>query len=370
MSDAPSIPRVASRERLLAWARRLAMITLYASMWVLLLATLPLGALVAAGIDWRRGDGRWATLRCLTFALLYLSCEVVGVIAAFVIWLGSGVWAGRGRAASREARPSGLSGAYLRANFRLQCWWARSLFRGAERIFAMRTTVTGDEVVRQGPFLLFLRHASIGDTVLPAVLIADRHNIMLRYVMKRELLWDPCLDIVGNRLPNYFVQRGSGDSEREIAAVQRLLDGLGPHDGVLIYPEGTRFSPAKRERIIERLRGAMPARLLALAEQLRHTLPPRLGGPLGLLERNPGVDAVFCAHTGFEGAATFRDLLGGALVRREVQVAFWRVPFAQIPLERNARAEWLYQHWRRIDDWIDAVTGPAAAPVQSGVASA
>ncbi len=114
----------------------------------------------------------------------------------------------------------------------------------------------------------------------------------------------------------------------------------------------------------------MPPRLLALAEQLRHTLPPRLGGPLGLLQRNPGLDVVFCAHTGFEGAATFRDLLGGALVRREVQVAFWRVPFAQIPLERDARAQWLYQHWRRIDDWIDDVTSPAAAPVRSGAASA
>ncbi|HSP98683.1 MAG TPA: 1-acyl-sn-glycerol-3-phosphate acyltransferase [Candidatus Dormibacteraeota bacterium] len=363
------MPRSAWRERLLAWTRRGAMITLYASMWVLVLATLPLGALVAAAVDWRRGDGRWATLRCLAFALLYLTCEVVGVVAAFAIWVGGGVRAGRGRADSPAARLTGLSDAYLRANFRLQCWWARCLFHGAERIFHMRTIITGDDAVDHGPFLLFLRHASIGDTVLPAVLIADRHDIMLRYVMKRELLWDPCLDIVGNRLPNYFVHRGSGDSAREVAAVQRLLDEIGPHDGVLIYPEGTRVSAAKRARIVARLRGAMPPRLLALAEQLRHTLPPRLGGPLGLLERNPGLDAVFCAHTGFEGAATFRDLLGGALVRREVRVAFWRVPFAQIPLERDARAEWLYQHWRRIDDWIDAVTGPGAAPARSGVAS-
>ena len=357
MSAASVTADLPRRRRLAGWGRRIAAIALYASAWLLTLVALPLLVAIAAAVDLWRGDRRWVLLRCLAFVLLYLTCEVGGVAAAFALWLGSGVWAGRGAGQSPAARLTGLPDGYLDANFRLQCWWARTLFRGAERIFGMHTTVTGDEAVRTGPFLLFLRHASIGDTVLPAVCIGDRHGIMLRYVMKRELLWDPCLDIVGNRLPNYFVQRGSGDSEREVAAVQRLLDEIGPRDGVLIYPEGTRFSPAKRERFLARLRGATPARLLAVAEGLRHTLPPRLGGPLGLLERNPGLDAVFCAHTGFEGAATFGDLIGGALVDRAVHVAFWRVPFAQIPVDRTAQAEWLYEHWQRIDDWIDDHAG-------------
>lgn len=361
MSAAPAPDAVDRRARLAAWARRIAAITLYASAWLLVLVTLPLTAAAAVAVDLWRGERRWVLLRCLAFAVLYLTCEVAGVAAAFLLWLGSGVWAGVGAAASPSARLTGLPDAYLRANFGLQCWWARTLFHGAERIFGMHTTVTGDEAVRAGPFLLFLRHASIGDTVLPAVCIGDRHGIMLRYVMKRELLWDPCLDVVGNRLPNYFVQRGSGDSEREVAAVQRLLDELGPRDAVLIYPEGTRFSAEKRDRFVARLRGAAPARLLAVAERLRHTLPPRLGGPLGLLERNPGIDAVFCAHTGFEGAATFGDLISGALVGRAVHVAFWRVPFAHIPVDRTARAEWLYEHWQRIDEWIEAVAGDARA---------
>lgn len=357
MSPAPAPRPPLHRGRARGWPRRLAAITLYASAWLLLLLTLPLTAAVAAAADWWRGDRRWVLLRCLAFALLYLSCEVAGVVVAALLWLGSGVWTGAGARRTPSAQLTGLPDTYLRANFRLQCWWARTLFRGAERIFGMRTTVSGDAAVREGPFLLFLRHASIGDTVLPAVWIADRHGIMLRYVMKRELLWDPCLDVVGNRLPNYFVRRGSDDSEREIAAMQRLLDALGPRDAVLIYPEGTRFSPEKRDRFVARLRGAAPAQLLTVAESLRHTLPPRLGGPLGLLDRNPGIDAVFCAHTGFEGAATFHDLVGGALVGRTIHVAFWRVPFAQIPSDRTARAEWLYDHWRRIDEWIARTAG-------------
>ena len=96
---------------------------------------------------------------------------------------------------------------YLTWNFRVQCWWARTLFAGAERLFGMRLDVEGLDQLGTGPILLFMRHASVGDTVLPAVLVSSCQGIRLRYVMKRELLWDPCLDIVGNRLPNYFVRR-------------------------------------------------------------------------------------------------------------------------------------------------------------------
>jgi hypothetical protein len=95
----------------------------------------------------------------------------MGVAVAFALWLGSGAWAGLGEGRTPSARLTGLSDRYLRANFRLQRWWARTLFGGAERIFGMHTTVEGDATVRDGPFLLFLRHASIGDTLLPAVFI-------------------------------------------------------------------------------------------------------------------------------------------------------------------------------------------------------
>jgi hypothetical protein len=210
--------------------------------------------------------------------------------------------------------------------------------------------------------ILFCRHTSIGDTLLPAVFVGARHAIMLRYVMKRELLWDPCLDIIGNRLPNYFVRRGSGESGREIAGMQVLMEQLGPRDGVLIYPEGTFFTPAARARALARMREAAPSAELAMAQSMRHVLPPRLGGPLGLLERNAGADAVFCAHTGFEGASTFRAILRGSLIGQTIRIGFWRVPFAEIPRDPAARAMWLYGQWTRVDDWIAAHHGgPRAA---------
>jgi hypothetical protein len=71
-----------------------------------------------------------------------------------------------------------------------------------------------------------------------------------------------------------------------------------------------------------------------------------------LLEANRGADAVFCAHVGFEDAGTFNDLFRGSLVNRVIGVHFWRVPFAEIPRERDSQTRWLYEQWARVDDWI------------------
>ncbi len=70
-----------------------------------------------------------------------------------------------------------------------------------------------------GPLVVLSRHASIVDNILPFQLFTRHKRIWLRYVLKRELLVDPSLDIAGNWLPNYFVDRGGSDSDRELEAV-------------------------------------------------------------------------------------------------------------------------------------------------------
>lgn len=329
------------------WGRRAVSIPLYTILCLVAVTALPVLLGVGAIVDLLRGSP-WVVVRCLSFFAFYLCCEVVGILASLFAWVFSGVWAGR-----RQR--------FQHWNFALECWWARTLLRGAQRIFGMRIEVEGLDEVQDGPIILFIRHASVGDTLLPAVLISDRYGLVLRYVLKRELLWDPCLDIVGNRLPNCFVRRGSGESAREVAIVQHLMEDLGPNDGVLIYPEGTRFTPGKRARVIARLAAGTDAALLVRARALRHVLPPRLGGPLALLARNQGADAVFCAHIGFDAAGTFRELLNGSLVGTVIKVCFWRVPCEAIPTDRAAQIEWLYDHWGRVDAWIQHQHTAAAA---------
>ena len=65
-------------------------------------------------------------------------------------------------------------------------------------------------MVEPGPVIVMIRHASILDNLLPSVFVAWPHKVRLRYLLKRELLSDPGLDIGGKRLPNYFVRRGTG----------------------------------------------------------------------------------------------------------------------------------------------------------------
>jgi 1-acyl-sn-glycerol-3-phosphate acyltransferase len=135
------------------------------------------------------------------------------------------------------------------------------------------------------------------------------------------------------------------------------VDALGD-DGILIYPEGTRFTPEKREKILASIAKKHPERFQA-ASALKNVLPPHLGGPLALLERNEreGADVVVCAHTGLEGTRDLRHFLNGSMLGAAIRVKFWRVPFAEIPLEREARIAWLYAWWTRVDSWIGEQRG-------------
>lgn len=318
------------------WSRRAVTIPLCMLLLGLSLATLPFTLAATATIDGLRGS-RWAFTRSILFFVFYLGCELGGIVAAAAIW-SAGLAAPRSR--------------YLDWNFGLQCWWARTLFAAAQRLFGVRLDVEGLDDLGAGPILLFMRHASIGDTLLPAVLVSSRHGIRLRYVMKRELLWDPCLDIVGNRLPNYFVRRGWGDGRQEIAAIRRLANDMGPDEGVFMCPEGTRFSRERQRRAVDSIRRRGDARLAAYAERLRHVLPPRLGGTLALLDEKSDADVVFCAHWGFDGIRGFRDFLAGGLINQAIDVEFWRIPGELVPKGRSARIHWLCDQWSRVDDRV------------------
>ena len=229
----------------------------------------------------------------------------------------------------------------------------------------MRVSTEGLEVARGGPFLLFVRHASLADTVLAAAFVAGPGRLLLRYVLKRELLWDPCLDIVGRRLPNAFVKRRGPGLEAEVAAIARLAEGLDARSAVLIYPEGSRFREAARAAAVAALEEKGPAELAAIARGLRNVLPPRLRGPLALLDAAQGVDVVLLEHTGFEGASSFREFWNGSLVRGLLRLRLRRFAASSIPVERRDR--WLFERWAEMDRWIsECRVAKAAASAESG----
>jgi 1-acyl-sn-glycerol-3-phosphate acyltransferase len=319
--------------------RRLVTVPGYVLAWCLWLGAVPLWLPLAIIVDVVRRN-RGVALRSATLVSVYLSCEVLGIAASGVLWASKGIL----RVDAER---------WTDIHFRLEAWWGSTLFRAVVRLFGLRIEVEGDADLGRGPYLLLLRHSSSGDTLLASALVSSPYGVRLRYVLKRELLWDPCLDIVGNRVPNVFVDRFSDDSVGEVVRMQELARNLGPRDGILIYPEGTRFSETRRMRALDRFHDKGDAKMVEYTRSLSRVLPPRPGGTVGLLEAAPETDVVVCAHTGFEGAASLAEIWNGALVHQTIRVQFRRIPHGEIPAGREARIAWVMEEWQRVDAWIE-----------------
>ncbi len=325
------------------WRRRFISLSLLFGVTVLLLVGAPLWLGLALGVDLlNRARGRplrFAAARFVLFLGLVALCECWGVLVALLLWL---------RRGSLDAE------AWREAHYRLQRRWADALLGGALGLYGMKVEVEGDEVLDGRPMLLLMRHVSVGDGLLAVRYVNSAHGYRLRFVVKRELLWDPCLDIVGGRIPNAYVRRDGADSAREVARVRALGDALRAQEGVIVFPEGTRFSPARRERALQRLAEEGRTPLLERARHLKRSLPPRPGGVLGLLAQNPNLDVVVCGHVGLEEGTRLTSFLRGELIGETLRLRFWRFSASDLPLDAEARLAWLYERWAEMDAWADA----------------
>lgn len=305
---------------------------------VVLLLLAPLWLPLSALADIVRGRVRLPTTRLLAFALCWAWLESIGVVVAAGLWL------------------TGQSG-NVRAHYALQRWWAGQLMAALRTTTGIRVEAVDADCLRPGPAIMLCRHASLADSLLSAWIITSRARMNPRYVLKRELLFDPCLDIVGNRLPNHFLDRHATDSAPELAALRDLASGLHDDEIAVIFPEGTRSSPAKRLRAIEKIRERDPARADRLVT-MQHLLPPRPAGAEALLEGCSTADVVIAWHVGFDGLDTFGGILRH-LSRRPVPVRFHaeRVPRADVPSGADFRT-WLDDVWLRSDRAVHALLHP------------
>lgn len=321
------------------WSRRFVTVPGLLVLCLLDLALLPVLLLFALVVDLKR-HRRFAGVRFQLAVAFALVIHVVGLALLFGAWA-DGLIAGRARERDLDVRS--------------EAWWASATWRTAVRLYGMRVVIEGEDALEGGPLVLMSRHASLLDILLPIV-FAARHGLALRYVVKRELLWDPCIDLFGHRIATAFVRRQGPGHEIDVAFVESLAKGLSRRDAVVIFPEGTRFTPAKRERALAALAGHDEA-AFENASRLRNLLPPHPSGPLRLLDRAPRADVVFCAHTGLEGANHLRDLVAGSLIGATVRIRYWRVAAPDVPSAPSARVAWLRQWWERLDAWIDGANG-------------
>lgn len=305
--------------------RRIASLSVLVLIAVVMITTAPLLLLLSLGLSLLP---RFRSLpHALLFAIGFLFYECVGIVRLTWVWL------------LYRNKPD-----YLDRNQHIQYWWAGGLLRLGIRIYALQVEITGTEAIAGSSALVIARHTSIADTVLPMLYFAEHRHEGLRYILKQELTVMPCLDIAGHRLPNLFVDRSGIDTERELQAVQALTADAGDKESVLIYPEGTRFTAAKQQRLAD-----TKPELSAQITRWPGLLPPRLGGVSAMLSANPGKDVVFLAHTGFEGSASLHDLVNGSWRHQQVRLHFWRVPYAEIPADHR---EFIFTNWDRMQSLV------------------
>ena len=307
---------------------------------LVLLVGLPAWLLLAALFDLLRVRFRMPTVRMVVFGLLWSWLETAGLTVALALRL-----TGRG--------------GDLAANFALQRWWATKLVSAIKVSTGMTVDVEGIDELGPGPLVVLGRHASLIDAGLSAWVLSGLAGLDPRYVLKRELRFDPCLDIVGHRLPNHFVDRSSSDVPGELQGIGRMAEGLGVGEVAVVFPEGTRASDTKRSRAIEQLKERNPVRGKRL-EGLRHLLVPKPAGAHALLVAVPRADVATMWHTGLEGLDSFKGMARAiSKGRLRVRIVLQRFARAEVPLE--GFVEWLDERWCAMDAAVAASLAEGAA---------
>ena len=172
-------------------------------------ATAPLWVPAAAVIDLAQGLRRLPTVRLGAMAVVYLAHEWICLTLAV------------GLVARDRLRPGRATVERLAPWRAVQGWWISSLLGWARRLLGLRFDLPDPPALPDGGFVLLSRHASMADAGLPLWLVAGLNHRWVHYVIKRELRFDPTLDIYGRRMGNHFIAR-TGDGDTEAAALAEL----------------------------------------------------------------------------------------------------------------------------------------------------
>ncbi|MBV9095835.1 MAG: 1-acyl-sn-glycerol-3-phosphate acyltransferase [Streptosporangiaceae bacterium] len=354
--------------------RRLVLAPMVVVFALAVLALSPLLALLALlfGLAGLARAGRMRGLRLVSFAVVWLTAEIVMLFLLLGLWVISG-FGGRLDTEEYQARHYAIMQRFL-----------DMLYRGAERSYGLRAEVTEPELTEQEqaarlarPVIVLSRHAGPGDSFLLIRQLLSVYHRRPRVVMKAALQLDPSVDVVGNRLPNVFVSPRKTGESLFTEQIARLARGLDDDGALVIFPEGGNWTPGRWRRGIRRLERSGRADLAARARAMPNLLPPRPGGALAAIAACPRADVIFVAHAGLDTILTLRDVWRRFPIGQVIRARWWRVRCDEVPRAApyEAQVRWLYDWWQLIDVWItenqprDAASVPAAVPLPEGSAS-
>ena len=275
----------------------------------------------------------------------YFARELLVLIACGGLWLASGCgW--------RLRRPR-----FRRAHYALLRWFVGGLAARARELLDIALVTepepgAAEALAGDRPVLVFSRHAGPGDTVFVIDILITNFSRLPSVVFKDALALDPCVDLLGHRLPNAVLDKSDADEcERRIADAAAQL---GPRGALLLFPEGGNFTPERRRRSITKLWRKGMRDEAAAGEQMTNVLPPHPAGALAALRGHPDSDVIFAAHTGLGRAAFPGQLWRDPPIGRTLTAHMWRARPDERPDDPEAQVDWLYDWWKRIDGWVEA----------------
>jgi 1-acyl-sn-glycerol-3-phosphate acyltransferase len=250
--------------------------------------------------------------------------------------------------------------------------WIRFNVAGLKVAERMTWQVTvPDDLRRRGWYLVTSNHRSAVDIVILQWLFLGRIP-MLKFFLKRELFWVPLLGLAWWALEFPFMQRYSRavleqrpelrrrDLDTTRRACERFRDAP---VSVLNFLEGTRFTPAKRDRH---------------SSPYRHLLAPRAGGVAQVVsslcdELSSLLDVTIVYP---RGTPTFWHLISG-------QVGEVRVHVDAVPLDRawtgrdyetdqafrTELQQFVRDLWTAKDARVVAMLGPEASAAENATAA-
>ena len=326
-----------------AWLRRPVSVTawLLASTLALILSPLVLVVAELASVIRRDERPRIAA----RIVLVYFLLELGTLVACGGLWLASGCgWRLR-------------SPRFRRAHYALLHWFVGGLAARVREVLSIDVQAdaepgAADSLRADQPVLVFSRHAGPADTVLLTDLLLTRYRRLPSVVFKDALELDPCIDLLGHRLPHAVLD--SSDADECERRIREAAGRLGPRGALLLFPEGGNFTPERRRRSIATLWRKGRREQAEAGERMTRVLPPHPAGALAALRGNPDSDVIFAAHTGLGVAAFPGELWRDPPVGRTLISHMWRVRPGERPSDPGAQTDWLYGWWERIDAWVAA----------------
>ena len=164
------------------------------------------------------------------------------------------------------------------------------------------------------------------------------------------------------------ITHGSGlldtsDREECEAKIEEVTSELAPRGILVLFPEGGNFTVERRARALRKLRRKGRRREAQQAHEMSHVMPPQPTGALAALRANPSADVIFGAHTGLGLAAFPGEIWRNTPIGRTLTERMWLVPAAERPEDPDEQMRWLFDWWKRIDEWVEAQGEEAPEPL-------